>query len=94
MAALPSSKSLILVVEDDAAIRDFLRTALTSAGYRLAEAITGEEVLDRAARKPPELVILDLGLPDVDGQLVLQKLREWFKAPIIVLSGATRNRKK
>jgi two-component system, OmpR family, KDP operon response regulator KdpE len=94
MAALPSSKSLILVVEDDAAIRDFLRTALTNAGYRLAEAITGEEALDRAARKPPELVILDLGLPDVDGQLVLQKLREWFKAPIIVLSARNQESQK
>ncbi len=85
---------MILVVEDDAAIRDFLRTALTSAGYRLAEAITGEEALDRAARKPPELVILDLGLPDVDGQLVLQKLREWFKAPIIVLSARNQESQK
>ena len=94
MAALPSNKSLILVVEDDAAIRDFLRTALTNAGYRLAEAITGEEALDRAARKPPELVILDLGLPDVDGQLVLQKLREWFKAPIIVLSARNQESQK
>ena len=81
-------------MEDDAAIRDFLRAALTGAGYRLAEAITGEEALDRAARKPPELVILDLGLPDVDGQLVLQKLREWFKAPIIVLSAHNQESQK
>jgi two-component system, OmpR family, KDP operon response regulator KdpE len=87
-------KSLILIIEDDPAIRDFLRTDLANAGYRLIEAISGEEALERAERKPPDLVILDLGLPDMDGQVVLQKLREWLKAPIIILSARNQESQK
>ncbi len=94
MPPLPSDKPLILLIEDDAAIRDFLRTALTGAGFRLAEAISGEEALDRAQRTPPDLVILDLGLPDIDGQQVLQQLREWLKAPVIVLSARNQESQK
>ena len=94
MSPGPSKKSLILIVEDDASIRDFLRTALNTAGFQVSEAITGEEALDRAQRKPPDLVILDLGLPDVDGQVVLQKLREWLTAPVIVLSARNQETQK
>src|SRR5262245_28040742 len=85
---------LILVVEDDPPIRRLLRTSLSAEGYRLAEAETGEQALRLATQQPPELVILDLGLPDVDGQSVLQKLREWLRAPVIVLSARDQERQK
>jgi two-component system, OmpR family, KDP operon response regulator KdpE len=77
---------LILVIEDEQPIRRFLRASLTTEGYRLVEAATGEEGLRLAAQQPPDLVILDLGLPGLDGQEVLRQLREWLSAPIIVLS--------
>lgn len=80
------SAPLILVVEDEAPIRRFLRAALSAEGYRLSEAETGEQALRLATQQPPDLVILDLGLPDLDGQAVLVRLREWLQAPIIVLS--------
>jgi len=93
---LPSKdkKLLVLIVEDDAAIRDFLHTALSNAGFRLHEAVTGQEALACAARTPPDVVILDLGLPDIDGQLIVQKLREWLRSPIIVVSARTQEAQK
>ncbi len=86
MPTAPETRPLILVVEDEAPMRKFLRTFLSSEGYRLAEAGNGQEALSLASQKPPDLVILDLGLPDMDGQEVLQLLREWLRAPIIILS--------
>ncbi len=77
---------LVLLVEDESPMRKFLRNFLAGAGFRSTEAETGEEALAEAAQNPPDVVLLDLGLPDMDGQDVLQKLREWLKAPIIVLS--------
>lgn len=77
---------LILIVEDELAIRRFLRSALDAEGYRLAEAETAQQAIRLATQQPPDMVILDLGLPDQDGQAVLQQLREWLSAPIIVLS--------
>lgn len=76
----------ILVIEDEQPIRRFLRASLTNEGYRVREAVSGEEGLRMAASQPPDLVILDLGLPDLDGQEVLTRLREWYTAPILVLS--------
>jgi two-component system KDP operon response regulator KdpE len=67
-------------------IRRFLRATLGSHGYRLHEAETGEDGLIEAASRQPDVVILDLGLPDVDGLQVIRRLREWSKVPIIVLS--------
>ena len=67
-------------------MRRFLRTSLTTHGYRVVEATTGEEALTLAKGHNPELVLLDLGLPDMDGLEVSRKLREWMKAPIIVVS--------
>ena len=85
---------LILVIEDEAPIRKFLRASLTNAGYRLTEAETGEQGLRLASQQPPDLVILDLGLPDVDGQEVLLRLREWLKAPILILSARDQEAQK
>ena len=76
----------VLVVDDEPQIRRSLRVALRANGYEVDEAGTGEEALDRIATKPPELVILDLGLPDVDGVQVCRRLREWSQLPVIVLS--------
>jgi two-component system KDP operon response regulator KdpE len=85
---------LILVVEDDPPIRALLRTVLTADGYRLTEADTGERAVRAAAQQPPDLVILDLGLPDIDGQDVLRRLREWLTAPVIVLSARDQEKQK
>jgi two-component system KDP operon response regulator KdpE len=79
-------RPLVLIVEDETPMRKFLRTFLSSAGYRLSEATNGRQAIEVAAAQPPDLVILDLGLPDMDGQEVLQRLREWLLVPIIILS--------
>ena len=71
---------LVLVVEDESPIRKFLRVSLTSEEYRVEEAETGKQALAKAASQPPDLVILDLGLPDMDGLDVLRSLREWLSA--------------
>jgi two-component system KDP operon response regulator KdpE len=83
---MTSNEPLILIIEDEPPIRRFLRASLNGEGYRLNEASSGAEALRVAAEQPPDLVILDLGLPDIDGQEVLRRLREWLTAPIIVLS--------
>src|SRR5262245_50670421 len=85
---------LILLIEDELPIRRFLRTSLASEDYRLVEAETGQQAIRVAAQQPPDLVILDLGLPDVDGQDVLRQLREWLKAPIIILSARDQEKQK
>jgi two-component system KDP operon response regulator KdpE len=84
----------ILIVEDEQPIRRFLKASLTSEGYRISEAVSGEAGLRMATAQPPDLVILDLGLPDLDGQVVLQRLREWYTAPIIVLSARDQESQK
>ena len=86
-AARPSTTGpVVLVIEDEPPIRRFLRPTLASQGYRLVEAETGEDGLLQAATRQPDLVILDLGLPDMDGLQVIRRLREWTAVPIIVLS--------
>ncbi len=81
---------LLLLVEDEAQMRRFLRAALTSHGYRLVEAEKGGEVVGLATSHNPELVLLDLGLPDIDGFEVTRQLREFSQVPIIVLSARGR----
>ncbi len=81
---------LVLVVDDEAPIRRFLRVALDAQGYRLVEAIDAREALAQAATRAPDLVLLDLGLPDLDGLEVVKRLREWSAVPIIVLSARGR----
>jgi len=77
---------VVLVIEDEPPIRRFLRPSLASQGYRVVEAETGEDGLLQAATRQPDLVVLDLGLPDLDGIEVIRRLREWATVPIIVLS--------
>jgi two-component system KDP operon response regulator KdpE len=76
----------VLVVDDERSIRRFLRVSLGARGYDVREAETGELGLSAVASFRPDLVILDLGLPDVDGVEVIRRLREWSEVPVIVLS--------
>lgn len=76
----------ILIIEDDAQIRKFLRISLEANRFDVLEARLGEDGVSRCAEESPDLVILDLGLPDIDGQDVIGRLREWTQVPIIVLS--------
>lgn len=78
--------NLILVVDDEVQIRRLLEIALSSNGYKVALAENGQEAIAMAATINPAMVILDLGLPDIDGTVVLRKLREWFIGPVLVLS--------
>jgi two-component system KDP operon response regulator KdpE len=84
----------VLLVEDELPIRRFVGAALANAEYQLDEAGTGAQALQHAAQSPPDLVILDLGLPDMDGQDVIRRLREWLSAPIIVLSARDQEQQK
>ncbi|WP_447755845.1 response regulator [Pseudomonas nicosulfuronedens] len=81
-----ASAATILVVDDEPQIRKFLRISLNAGGYKVLEAGSGEEGLAQAALGRPDLVVLDLGLPDKDGQDVLRELREWSQVPVLVLS--------
>jgi two-component system, OmpR family, KDP operon response regulator KdpE len=76
----------ILVIDDEKAIRRYLRSALTPHGVEIAEAASGAEAIAVAAKVLPDLIILDLGLPDMDGLEVIARLREWSEIPIIVVS--------
>jgi two-component system KDP operon response regulator KdpE len=80
------ASSLALVVDDEVQIRRFLRAGLELDGFAVEEAETGAAALRLATLKPPDLVILDLGLPDMDGGEVLERLRAWSSVPLIVLS--------
>src|SRR5689334_20336958 len=84
----------VLVVEDEAPMRRFVRSALASHGFRVIEAGTLHEAEGLATESPPELVLLDLGLPDGDGLDLLTRLREWSQAPVIVLSARGREEDK
>ena len=81
-----SEQACLLVIDDEPQIRKFLRISLGSQGYCVLESATGREGLACAALEKPDLVILDLGLPDIDGQQVLRELREWSEVPVLVLS--------
>lgn len=83
---MDNSKPVILIIDDEAQIRRFLQISLEASGYRVHEAITGADGLVQATMTRPELIILDLGLPDQDGLTVLRRLREWTPVPVIVLS--------
>ena len=85
---------VIVVVEDEPQIRRFLRATLQAQGYRLFEATTGADGLIEAASRQPDVVIVDLGLPDIDGLEVIRRLREWSSVPVIVLSARGGERDK
>ena len=84
----------VVLIEDEAQIRRFLRVTLTGQGYRLYEVGTGVDALVEVAQRQPDVVILDLGLPDMDGIEVIRRLREWSAVPIIVLSARGQERDK
>lgn len=81
-----NSKATILVIDDEAPIRRLLKITLQSNDYDVAEAATAKEGTVMAASHPPDLIILDIGLPDASGHDVLQELREWYTNPVIILS--------
>ncbi|MDR3682888.1 MAG: response regulator [Geothrix sp.] len=77
---------LILLIEDEPQMRRFLRVALEGSGYRYLEAASGQEGLSLAVQHRPEAILLDLGLPDMDGLDLMARLREWSRTPVIVIS--------
>lgn len=86
--------AIALIVDDETQIRRFLRISLEANGYTVREVGRGREALSEAALVRPDLIILDLGLPDMDGLDVLRSLREWTKTPVIVLSVKGEDREK
>jgi two-component system KDP operon response regulator KdpE len=91
---MPHNSPQILIIEDEQQIGRFLRASLANEGYRVVEAATGDEGLRLAANPPPDLVILDLAIPDLDGRELLHRLREWLTAPVIVLSARDQETQK
>jgi two-component system KDP operon response regulator KdpE len=92
---MPSSlKSTALVIDDELQMRRLLRVCLEANGYRVQEAASGTEGIAEAAQHPPDVVILDLGLPDMEGVAVLKRLREWSRVPVVVLSVRDREEDK
>lgn len=85
---------VVVLIEDEPQIRRFLRATLTGQGYRLFEAATGAAGLVEVGSRQPDVVIVDLGLPDMDGLEVIRRLREWTAIPIIVLSARGQEREK
>ena len=85
---------VVVLIEDEPQIRRFLRATLTGQGYRLFEATTGADGLVEVGSRQPDVVIIDLGLPDIDGIDVIRRLREWTAVPIIVLSARGQERDK
>lgn len=81
-----SNQPVILIIDDEAQMRKLLEITLQSNGYTVTEAATAKEGIIKAANHPPDMILLDLGLPDEDGHRVLRKLREWFTGPVIILS--------
>lgn len=88
------SADRILIVDDEPQILRFLKPALTAAGYDIIEASTGTEALSMASTRSPDLIILDLGLPDMDGKEVIARLRGWSSLPVIILSARDREAEK
>jgi two-component system KDP operon response regulator KdpE len=79
-------KPAALVIDDEVQIRRLLKVALEGANYQVREATTGQEGLTKVANRRPDVILLDLGLPDMDGVTVLKRLREWSETPVIVLT--------
>ena len=88
------NKPLILVVEDDAAVRNLITTTLETQQYRFQTAATGEAAILEAVSHHPDVILLDLGLPDIDGIDIIRKVRTWAKTPIIVISARSEDTDK
>ena len=86
MSEIPVPTHSVLIIDDEVQIRRLLRVTLEANGYRVLEAATGPDGLADAAQRNPDVIILDLGLPGMDGLTVLKRLREWSRAPVLVLS--------
>ncbi len=91
---MADEKELILLIEDEPQMRRVLRITLQGHGYRLVESETGNDGLTQAATRNPDVVLLDLGLPDLDGLAVTKRLREWTQTPIIVISAREQEQDK
>lgn len=81
-----SNLPVLLIIDDEAQMRKLLEITLQSNGYTVTEAATAKEGMIRAANHPPDMILLDLGLPDEEGHRVLEQLREWYTGPVIILS--------
>lgn len=90
----PAAGPTVLVIDDEIQIRRLLKIGLEGSGYRVFEAATGQAGLSEAAQRRPDVVVLDLGLPDMDGVAVLKRLREWSNVPVVVLSVRDREEDK
>ncbi len=86
MSTATGQNHVVLVIDDEIQIRRLLRLTLEANGYKVLEAASGQAGLVEAATRRPDIVILDLGLPDMDGVSVLKRLREWSRVPVVVLS--------
>jgi two-component system, OmpR family, KDP operon response regulator KdpE len=84
----------VIVIDDEVQIRRLLKISLEAAGYKVFEAANGQEGLSEAALRRPDAIVLDLGLPDMDGVAVLKRLREWSQVPVVVLSVRDREEEK
>ncbi len=91
---MSQDKGMILLIEDEPQMQRFLRIVLQGQGYSFIEAQTGQEGLVQAATRSPDIILLDLGLPDIDGLEVTRRLREWSDIPIIVLSAREQEQDK
>lgn len=87
-------KPTVLVVDDELQMRRLLRVCLEGNGYKVLEAVSGQQALTELAQRKPEIIVLDLGLPDMDGVTVLKRLREWSQVPVVVLSVRDREEDK
>lgn len=90
----PQSATRVLVIDDEPQIRRLLRVTLEANGYAAFDAATGRDGIVQAAQGRPEIILLDLGLPDLDGVEVLKRIREWSRVPVIVLSVRDRENDK
>lgn len=88
------NKPLILVVEDDTAVKNLMATTLETQNYRYHTASTGAQALTEAVSQNPDVILLDLGLPDMDGVEIIQKVRSWSNVPIIVISARSEDKDK
>jgi len=89
-----ATPQIVLVIEDEAPIRKFLRAGLEGQGYVMVESETGRDGITQAATRSPDIVLLDLGLPDMDGLEVVRRIREWSTVPIVVLTARGQEEQK